>query len=226
MRSWDGRVAALPAQGGPDKSERRGRELTPYTPALRLAERAHAQRRGLRRQRGAARHVGHVQRVSTQAHEESGDDGCQVVLTEAEESDDAGAALVVPGRGTDVTALGTSDGGVALPKAFPNPDLIAMQAKDPDCLRYMQLVNKLQASWPPTWLQLIFSSYMSRERCGYKSAMLSARDTARTTRSPDGLPDAGLFDPSLAVFASGYPQTFSSEPYTPSTPAIAGDISG
>ena len=29
VRSWDERVVALPAQGGPDKSERRSRELTP-----------------------------------------------------------------------------------------------------------------------------------------------------------------------------------------------------
>ena len=115
----------------------------------RLAEKAHAQRRGLRRQRSAARHVGHVRRASTQAHEEFEDDGCQVVLTDAEESDDADAALVVPDRETDVAAIGTGTGGVALPKAFPNADLIATQAKDPDCLRCMQLVNKPRSQWPP-----------------------------------------------------------------------------
>ena len=149
VRSWDERVAALPAQGGPDKLERRGRELTPCTTVQRLAEKAHAQRRGLRRQRGAAPHVGRVQRASAQGHEESDDGGREVVLTDAEESDDANAAPAVPGRETDVAALGTGEGGIALPKAFPNADLIAMQAKDPDCLRYMELVNKPRAEWPP-----------------------------------------------------------------------------
>ena len=112
-------------QGGPDKPERRGCELTPCTTVQRVAEKAHAQRRGVRRHRGAAQHVGHVQRASTQAHEESEDDGCQVVPTDADEIDDADAALVVPGKQTDVAALGTGEGGVALPKAFPNADLIA-----------------------------------------------------------------------------------------------------
>ena len=72
-----------------------------------------------------------------------------MVLTQAEESADADAALVMPGGETDVAALGTGKGGVALPKAFPNADLIAVQAKDPECLRYMQLVNKPRAQWPP-----------------------------------------------------------------------------
>ena len=72
-----------------------------------------------------------------------------MALTDAEESDDADAALVVPGRETEVAALGTGEGGVALPKALPNDDLIAAQAKDPDCLHYMQLVNKPRAQWPP-----------------------------------------------------------------------------
>ena len=84
VRSWDKSVVALPTKGGPDKSERRGRELTPCATVQRLAEKAHTQRRGLRRQRGAARYVGHVQRASTQAHEESEDDRCQAVLTDAE----------------------------------------------------------------------------------------------------------------------------------------------
>ena len=44
VRSWDERVVALPAQGGPDKPERRGCELTRCTPVQRLAEKAHAQR--------------------------------------------------------------------------------------------------------------------------------------------------------------------------------------
>ena len=74
---------------------------------------------------------------------------CQVVLTDADESDVVDAALVVPGKEMDVAVLGTGEGGVALPKAFPNADFIATQAKDPDCLRYMQLVSKPRAQWPP-----------------------------------------------------------------------------
>ena len=147
--SWAERVIALPAQGAPDQSERRGRHLTPCTTGQLLAEKAHAPRQGLRRERGAARHVGHVQRASAQAHEQSEDDRCQVVLSDAEESDDAYAALAVWGRETDVAALGTGEGGVALPKAFPNADPIATHAKGPDCLRYMQLVNKPPDQWPP-----------------------------------------------------------------------------
>ena len=61
-----------------------------------------------------------------------------MVLSDAEENGDADAALVMPGRETDVAALGTGEGGVALlslPKAVPNADLIASQAEDPDCLR-------------------------------------------------------------------------------------------
>ena len=72
-----------------------------------------------------------------------------MVLTDAEENDDADAALVVPGKETDAAALGTGERGMALLKDFPNADLIATQAKDPDCLRYMQLVNKPRAQWPP-----------------------------------------------------------------------------
>ena len=117
------------------------------------AETAHAQRRGLRRQRDSARRVGHVQRASAQvdeeADEESEDGGGQVVLADAEESGDADAALAVPGRETDVAALSTGERGIALPKAFPNADNIAEQAKDPDCLGYMQLVNKPRVQWPP-----------------------------------------------------------------------------
>ena len=176
---------AFPAQGGPDKSERRGRELTPCT-VQRLAEKAHAQRRGLRRQRGAARHVGHVQRAGTQAHEESQDDGCQVVFTDAEEIEDADAALVMPGRETDVAALGTGEGGVALPKAFPNADLIAMQAKDPDWLRYMQLVNKPRAQWPPHLAAAPLQFLYVAGVLSCESTVSSAWDPARTTRRPDG----------------------------------------
>ena len=72
-----------------------------------------------------------------------------MVLTNAEESDDADAAPVVPVTEADSAALGTGERGIALPKAFLNADLIATQAKDPDCLRYMQLVNKPRAQWPP-----------------------------------------------------------------------------
>ena len=191
--SWDERVVALPAQGGPDKSERRGRELTPCT-VQRLAEKAHAQRRGLRRQRGAARHVGHVQRAGTQAHEESQDDGCHVVFTDAEEFEDADAALVMPGRETDVAALGTGEGGVALPKAFPNADLIAMQAKDPDWLRYMQLVNKPRAQWPPHLAAAPLQFLYVAGVLSCESTVSSAWDPARTTRRPDGSPDTGAID--------------------------------
>ena len=45
--------------------------------------------------------------------------------------------------------LGAGEGGVALPKAFPNDDLVAAQTKNPDCLRYAPLVNKPRAQWPP-----------------------------------------------------------------------------
>ena len=72
-----------------------------------------------------------------------------MLLTDGEESDDADAALVVPGKETDVAILGAGKGGVALPKAFSNDDLVATQAKDPACLRYMPLVNKPRAQWPP-----------------------------------------------------------------------------
>ena len=74
-----------------------------------------------------------------------------MVLTDAEETADADAdaALVVPGKETDIAALGTGERGIALPKAFSNADIIATQEKDPYCLRYMQLVNKPRAQWPP-----------------------------------------------------------------------------
>ena len=60
VRSWDERVVALPTPVGPGEAERLGRALRPCTPLQRLAEKAHAQCRGLRRQRSAARRVGHV----------------------------------------------------------------------------------------------------------------------------------------------------------------------
>ena len=60
-----------------------------------------------------------VQQVGAAPCEEAEDDGCQVLLTDGEESDDADAALVVPENETDVAMLGAGEGGVALPKAFP-----------------------------------------------------------------------------------------------------------
>ena len=57
VQAWDERVVALPTPLGPGKSERFGRAHTPCTPIQRLAEEAHAQHRGLHRQRGALRHV-------------------------------------------------------------------------------------------------------------------------------------------------------------------------
>ena len=224
VRSWDKRVVALPAQGGPGKSERCGCEVTPCIPVQRLAEEAHAQRRGLRRPRRATRCVEHVRQAGAQVGEESEDDGCQVVLTNAEESDDANVALVVPGKDTDAAALGTGEGGIALPKAFSNADLIATQAKDPDGLRYMQLVNKPRAQWPPhlaaAALQFL---YVAGVLC-VQTDDVAARESARTMRKPDGVPDAGVFDPFLAVPASYYPQTFGSEPYTLIISAITGGI--
>ena len=115
----------------------------------RLAERAQAQRRGLWRRRAAAPRVAQVQQVSAAPREEVDDDGCRLLLTDGEESDDADAAPMVPGKKTDVAMLNAGEGGVALPKAFSNDDLVAAQAKDPDCLRYMPLVNKPRAQWPP-----------------------------------------------------------------------------
>ena len=54
MRSWEERVVAVPARGGQDQPERRGREGTPCMTVQHLAENAHAQRRGLHCRRGAA----------------------------------------------------------------------------------------------------------------------------------------------------------------------------
>ena len=45
VRSWDEHVVAVPVQGGPDKSERLGRELTPCTTVQRLAQKLHLLRR-------------------------------------------------------------------------------------------------------------------------------------------------------------------------------------
>ena len=121
----------------------------PVQVVQRLAERAQVQRRGLRRRRTAVPFLAQVQQVGATSGEEADDDGCQVLLTDGEESDDADAALVVPAKHTDVAMLGAGEGWVALPKAFSNADLVATQAKDPECLRYMPLVNNPRAQWPP-----------------------------------------------------------------------------
>lgn len=68
-----------------------------------------------------------------------------MVLTDTEDSEDADMAMVVPHKETDSSVLGTGERGIALPKAVPNAERIAAQAKAPDCLRYMQLVNKPRA---------------------------------------------------------------------------------
>ena len=67
------------------------------------------------------RHVGHVQRASAQANEESEGDGCQLVLTDAEESDDADAALVAPGKEPDIAALGTGEAESLCPRLPRTP---------------------------------------------------------------------------------------------------------
>ena len=149
VRSWDERIVAWPTRGDQDLPERRGRDNTSCMTVQGLAEKAHAQRQGLRCRRGAARLVGHVQEADAPTRDESEDDGCQVLLTDGEESDGADAALVVPGNDTDRAMLGTGEGGVALPNAFPKADRIPMQAQDPACLRYRSLVNKPRAQWPP-----------------------------------------------------------------------------
>ena len=114
VRSWDERVVACPASDGLNGHYRGGRECTPCMVVQRLAERAQAQRRGLRRRRAAVPLVAQVQQVHTTLCEEADDDGCQVLLTDEKKSDDADAALVVPGKETDVTMLGAGEGGVAL----------------------------------------------------------------------------------------------------------------
>ena len=129
VRSWDERVVAWPTRDGQEGRKGCGRECTPCMTVQRLSERAQAQRRGLRRRRGAVPLVAQVQQVDTTPCEEADDDGCQVLLTDGEESDDADAALVVPGKEADVAMLGAGEGVVALPKAFSNADLVAAQAK-------------------------------------------------------------------------------------------------
>ena len=82
-----------------------------------------------------------------------------MVLTNADESGDAHAALVMPGKETEAIAPGTGERGITLPKAFSNDELIITQAKDQDCLRYMQLVNKPRAQRPPHLAVAVPSSY-------------------------------------------------------------------
>ena len=142
-------MVAWPTRDGREGQKGCGRECTPCTVVQRLAERAQAQRRGLQRRRTAVPFLAQVQQVGATSGEEADDDGCQVLRTDGEESDDADAALVVPGKHTDVAVLGAGEGWVALPKAFSNDDVVATHAKDPNCLRYMPLVNKPRAQWPP-----------------------------------------------------------------------------
>ena len=122
-----------------------GRKCTPCMVVQRLAEREQAPRRGLRRRGTAVSFVAQVQQVGATSGKGADGDGCQVLLTDGEESHDADAALVAPGKETDVAMLGAGEGGVALPRAFYNADLAAAEAKDPDCLRYMPLVKKRRA---------------------------------------------------------------------------------
>ena len=178
VRLRDERVVACPTRGGRDPPRRRGCEGTPCMTVRHLAEKAHAQRQKIPCRRAAARLVGHVQQADTPTSEESGDDGCQVLLIDDEENVDADAALVVPGKEANVTILGTGEGGLALPKDFTNADLITMHAKDPDCLRYMPLVNKPRAQWPPHLAAAPSTFCMSREFCAYKSTMSFSRESA------------------------------------------------
>ena len=95
VRSWDERVVAWPTRDGLDGPKRGGRECTPCMAVQRLAERAQAQRRGLRRRRAVAPRVAQVQQVDAASCEEADDDGCHVLLTDGEERDDADAVLIV-----------------------------------------------------------------------------------------------------------------------------------
>ena len=110
------------------------------------------------------------------------------MLTDAEESDDADAALMVPGKETDIAALGIGEGGVALPRAFPNAELIATQAKDTDCLRYIQLVNKPRAQWPPHWaaapLQFLYVAGVLCVQIDDVVRLGPRQDDDKTGRSP------------------------------------------
>ena len=149
VRSWDEHVAAWSSGEDRQNSSNRGRKRNPFTSLQRFAEKAQAQRRGLMKQHAAKSFLAHTKKTGAAPGEESGEDGCQVLLTDGEESDDADAALVVPEKETDTAALVTGHGGVALPKAFSNTGLVKAQANDPDCLRYSPLVNKPRTQWPP-----------------------------------------------------------------------------
>ena len=111
-----------------------------------------------------------------------------MVLTDAEESDDADAALVVPGKETDAAALSTGERGIALPKSFSNADLTATQAKDPDCLSYTQLVNKPRAQWPPHLaaapLQFLYVAGVLRLQTDDLVCLVPRHDDEKTGRSP------------------------------------------
>ena len=110
------------------------------------------------------------------------------MLTDAQESDDADAALVVPVMETDAAALGTGERGIALPKAFADADLIATQAKDPDCLRYMQVVNKPRAEWPPhlaaAFLQFLYVAGVLCAQTDDVTRPGPSQNEKRTGRSP------------------------------------------
>ena len=145
---WDERVVAWPPGDDRQRLRKRGRERSPCMSVQHFAEKAQAQRRGLGTRRAPKLLVARMQQAEVTPGNESGEDGCQVLLTDGEESDDADAALVVPENETNAAVLGTGSGGVALPKAS-NASLITAQANDPDCLRCATLVNKPRAQWSP-----------------------------------------------------------------------------
>ena len=194
----------------------------------RLAAKAQAQRQRLRCRRGTVLLVGHVQQADAPTREESEDDGCQVLPTDGGESDDADAALVVPGKEKDVAMLGTGEGAIALPKAFPNADLIRMQARDPDCLLYMPLVNKPEgavASSPGRSSPSLSVRRGNDVRTSGRhrpSGSLHRRRKDRTEAPTSTHSALSRPPPHRAARAT----CFSSEPYTRTTSFTTGDISG
>ena len=123
-----------------------------------------------------------------------------MLLTDGEESDDADAALVMPQNKTDSVRLGAGEGGVALSKVFSNDSLVARQAKDPDCLRYMPLVDKPRAQWPPHLAAaLLYLLYVAgvlcvqlddvvRQDTGAQSGRIGRKSRSRRTPSFLGRP--------------------------------------
>ena len=124
VRSWDERVVAWPPNENRLVLRKRDRGRSPCMTTQHFAEKAQAQRRGRRTRRASKLLVARTQQADATPGDESGEDGCQALLTDGEESDDADAPLVVPEKGMDTVALSTGNGGVALPKAFSNADLI------------------------------------------------------------------------------------------------------